>query len=114
MSMPHDRPERRYAYLVTPPHDQVVISPPNRGNSRLEALKALAHQPPRTFGHPTSLWTLDLLASESVRQGLCPCQVSGQTIRRSLLRIDVSWKRAKRWITSPDPEYARKKGGATA
>src|SRR5712692_1281764 len=33
MSMPHDRPERRYAYLVTPPHDQVVISPPNRGNS---------------------------------------------------------------------------------
>ena len=79
----------------------------------LEALKALAHQPPRTFGHPTSLWTLDLLAQESVRQGLCPQQVSGQTIRRSLQRIDVSWKRAKHWITSPDPEYARKKGGAT-
>ena len=32
--------------------------------------------------------------------------------------IDVSWKRAKHWITSPDPGYplagdARKKGGAT-
>jgi hypothetical protein len=25
----------------------------------------------------------------------------------------VRWERAKRWITSPDPEYARKKGGAT-
>lgn len=79
----------------------------------LEALKALAHQSPRTFGHSTTLWTLDLLAQESARLGLCLQQVSGQTIRRSLLRIDVSWKRAKHWITSPDPEYARKKGGAT-
>jgi len=33
ISMPHGHPERRYAYLVTLPHDQVVISPPNRGNS---------------------------------------------------------------------------------
>jgi transposase len=24
-----------------------------------------------------------------------------------------SWRRAKRWITSPDPGYARKKGGVT-
>ncbi len=80
----------------------------------LEQLRALAHQSPRTFGHPTTLWTLDLLAQESVRQGLCSRLVSGQTIRRSLQRIDVSWKRAKHWITSPDPEYARKKGGATA
>jgi len=80
----------------------------------LEALKDLAHQSPRTFGHPTSLWTLDRLAQESFRQGLCGEQVSGQTIRRSLQRLDVSWKRAKHWITSPDPAYARKKGGATA
>jgi len=71
----------------------------------VEALKAMAHQPPGTFGHPTSLWTLDLLAQESVRQELCREQVSGQTIRRSLQRIDVSWKRAKHWITSPDPGY---------
>ena len=26
----------------------------------------------------------------------------------------VRWLRAKQWITSPDPEYARKKGGAIA
>jgi hypothetical protein len=80
----------------------------------LEQLRALAHQSPRTFGHPTTLWTLDLLAQESVQQGLCSRLVSGQTIRRSLQRIDVSWKRAKHWITSPDPGYplagdARKK-----
>jgi hypothetical protein len=26
----------------------------------------------------------------------------------------VGWKRAKRWLTSPDPDYARKKVAATA
>lgn len=79
----------------------------------LEALRALAHQSPRTFGHPTSIWTLPLLAAESHRQGLIAEPVTGETIRLSLLRLKVTWKRAKQWITSPDPEYARKKGGAT-
>jgi transposase len=79
----------------------------------LEHLRALAHQSPRLFGHPTGLWTLDLLARESVRQGVIAGPVSGQTIRMSLRRLGTSWKRAKRWITSPDPEYVRKKGAAT-
>jgi hypothetical protein len=79
----------------------------------LETLRALAHQSPRTFGHPTSLWTLSLLATESHRQGLIDEPVTGETIRASLARLKVTWKRAKQWITSPDPEYARKKGGAT-
>lgn len=79
----------------------------------LEALRALAHQSPRTFGHATSLWTLPLLAAESHRQGLIDRPVTGETVRASLARLDVTWKRAKQWITSPDPAYARKKGGAT-
>ena len=40
--------------------------------------------------------------------------LSSETIRQALLRLGVSWKRAKRWLTSPDPGYARKKGAATA
>jgi len=28
--------------------------------------------------------------------------------------LGIRWQRAKQWITSPDPEYARKKGVATA
>src|ERR671938_499047 len=31
-----------------------------------------------------------------------------ETIRLTLKRLGIGWKRAKRWITSPDPEYARK------
>jgi transposase len=79
----------------------------------LDRLQALAHRSPRDFGHPTSLWTLDLLAEESARQGLSAHRVSDETIRQAILRLGSSWKRAKRWITSPDPAYERKKGDAT-
>jgi hypothetical protein len=41
-------------------------------------------------------------------------RVSGETIRATLARLGVRWRRAKQWITSPDPGYARKKDGATA
>jgi hypothetical protein len=34
-------------------------------------------------------------------------------LRLALRRLRVSWKRAKQWITSPDPAYARKKTGVT-
>jgi hypothetical protein len=35
--------------------------------------------------------------------------VTGETIRQALRRLGVGWKRAKAWITSPDPAYLRKK-----
>jgi transposase len=79
-----------------------------------EQLRALLHQSPRTFGKPTSLWTLELAAEISHEQGLTATRVSGETIRATLQRLGVRWKRAKQWITSPDPEYARKKVPAIA
>ena len=81
--------------------------------SGLEQLHALAHRSPRDFGQPTSVWTLALLADERARQGLTTRRVSDETIRCALTRLGTSWKRAQRWITSPDPAYQRKKGDAT-
>lgn len=40
--------------------------------------------------------------------------VTGETMRATLARLGVKWKRARHWITSPDPAYARKKGQETA
>jgi transposase len=82
--------------------------------ARGERLRALLHQSPRAFDKPTSVWTLDLAAAVSFEQGLTPTRVSGETIRATLRRLGVRWKRAKQWITSPDPEYARKKARAIA
>jgi transposase len=79
-----------------------------------ERLRALLHQSPRTFGKPTSLWTLDLAAEVSFEQGLTSARISAETSRLTLKRLGIGSKRAKRWITSPDPEYARKKVAATA
>ena len=80
---------------------------------RSEALESLLHQSPRDFGKDTSVWTLQLAADVSFEQGLTQSRVSDETIRQALKRLGVGWKRAKRWITSPDPEYARKKASAT-
>jgi hypothetical protein len=73
------------------------------------ALRELLHQSPRLFGKETSVWTLELAAEVTFERGLTSWRVSGETVRATLARMGVRWKRAKHWITSPDPEYARKK-----
>lgn len=78
-----------------------------------ERLRALLHQSPRLFGLDTSVWTLPLAATVSFGQGITKELVSGETVRATLARLDVRWRRAKNWISSPDPEYARKKVPAT-
>src|SRR5215213_6963199 len=79
-----------------------------------EALREMLHRSPREFGYESSLWTLDMAAEAACERGLTDEQVSGETIRATLSRVlGVRWMRAKRWITSPDPLYERKKGGAT-
>jgi transposase len=76
----------------------------------VEALKELLRHPPREFGKPTTLWTLEHAAEVSFEEGITEERVSGETIRSTLKRVGVRWERAKRRITSPDPEYERKKG----
>lgn len=76
---------------------------------RAEQLKAMLHRSPREFGKETSVWTLALAAEVSFSEGLTPRLFSDDSIRLALKRLKVSWKRAKHWITSPDPEYERKK-----
>jgi len=81
---------------------------------RAEALRGLLHRSPREFGRDSSLWTLEMAAEVALEEGLTQRRVSGETIRATLARLlGVRWQRAKRWITSPDPLYERKKDGAT-
>ena len=77
-------------------------------------LRALLHASPRVHGKPTSLWTLELAARVCHEQGWTERELTGETIRQVLKRLGVGWKRAKRWLVSPDPEYAAKKNAATS
>ena len=79
-------------------------------DARRERLRDLLHRPPRAYGKPTSVWTLDAgrrgqrragadrHAASAPRRSAPPCAGWGSR-----------WRRAKRWITSPDPAYQRKK-----
>jgi transposase len=78
-----------------------------------EQLRDLLHRSPRDFGQPTSVWTLELAAEVAYAAGVTATRVSDETIRATLARLGVGWRRAKQWITCPDPGYQRKKGGAT-
>lgn len=80
----------------------------------VEQLKEILHQSPRNFGKATSLWTLDLAAEISYENKLVKELVSGETIRATLKRFGMKWRRAKHWITSPDPDYEMKKNEESA
>ena len=86
---------------------------PEIDDAGCERLRALLHRSPRDFGKPSSLWTLELAAGVARAEGITPRQMSRESIRRALKRLGVGWKRAKTWITSPDPAYARKKKPVT-
>lgn len=82
---------------------------PELDEPKRDQLRAILHHSPRLYGKARSLWTLNLVADVCVEQGLTRARVSDETIRVALRRLGVSWQRARAWITSPDPAYARKK-----
>ena len=86
---------------------------PYLGRQHTDALKDLLHPSPRLLGQPTSLWTLDRVAQVCHAKGWTPRRLTGEAIRQALKRLGIRWRRAKHWITSPDPAYARKKTPAT-
>jgi transposase len=82
--------------------------------ARCERLQHILHQSPRLYAKPTGVWTLALAAAVCYEQGLTERVLSDASIRRALQRLQTNGKRAKHWITSPDPHYVRKKSGASA
>ena len=77
--------------------------------AKQEQLRSLLHNNPRNEGYHRSTWTLDLISQACYEQGITDSKVSGETIRETIKRMGVSWKRAKNWITSPDEKYQLKK-----
>ena len=63
-----------------------TIANPRCTPERAERLRALLHQSPRTFGQPTSVWTLDRAAQVSFAQGLLP-ERDPQLLTRAVIGI---------------------------
>jgi len=79
-----------------------------------QRLQDLLHRSPHDFGRDRGVCTLKLAAQVSIEQGIIATVVSTESVRRALKRLKTNWKRAKHWITSPDPQYLLKKTLATA
>jgi transposase len=74
-----------------------------------QRLKELVHQSPRNFGKKRSTWTLQFLADTCAEIGIVDSEVSDETVRKTLKRMGVTWRRAELWMTSPDHHYVQKK-----
>ena len=77
-------------------------------------LKEIIRLSPRLFGHETSLWTRELLAVTCHQEGLTTHQVSKTTMTSTLKAAGIEWRRARKWIRSPDPSYEQRKKDAVA
>ncbi len=73
------------------PHHLVTVL---REDVTAEPFKTVLHRPPRDFGFDTSLWTLDLLVKQCVRLGWMARPASIETMRQTLSRLGINWKRA--------------------
>jgi hypothetical protein len=82
-------------------------------SEQAEKLKDLLHHSPREYGKTTSVWTLELAAEVCHEKGITDQRFSDETVRATLERLGVRWRRAKKWITSTDAGYERKKTNAT-
>jgi transposase len=72
-------------------------------------LKEIIRLSPRTFDFQTTVWTRPLLAKVLYQEGYTPQEVSPSAITAALKRVDVAWRRAKKWVRSPDPHYEHRK-----
>jgi transposase len=86
---------------------------PELDEAKCEQVRALLHQSPRQFGKARSAWSLPMVAEVCQESGLTKSLVSDETIRNAIKRLGIRWKRARDWITSPDPAYTRKKRRGT-
>lgn len=77
--------------------------------SGLEHLREIIRLSPRTFGHETSIWTLELLAKTCWQKGVTSRPVSIYSVSRALKQVGIRWSGAKDWIRSPDENYEIKK-----
>lgn len=63
---------------------------------------------PKAFGLAWSSWNLRGLCQIAIKQRIVKA-ISPEWMRRIIAEQGYSYKRSKRWITSPDPEYEAKK-----
>ncbi len=79
----------------------------------LSRLQDLMRQTPRSYGHQSSLWTLELLAQTCWAERISTRPLSVAGVQGGVRKLGINWQRARHRINSPDLHYAHKKSAAT-
>jgi transposase len=79
-----------------------------------ERLREMIRLSPRQFGYEASVWTLALLASVCEAKHVASRPVSRDNVGYVLREMGIDWRRAKRWIRSPDERYEHRKKDGTS
>jgi transposase len=72
-----------------------------------QAVLEVVQSDPQAAGYAATGWTVALLQTELAQRGW---HASQKTLRRTLHRLDWSWKRPRVVLGRPDPDYDAKKG----
>jgi transposase len=99
---------------VAQPSTRPKTAAPGLDAPKCARLQPILPQSPRLYGTAPGVGTLGVAAAVCEEQGVTERLMRDETIRRALTRLETHGKRAKHWITSPAPHYARKKSGAIA
>lgn len=82
--------------------------PPEIKSQQKKKIIRLLKTKPSTFGLSLSSWSLRELAKTAQKEKIVK-NISHMHLWRIIKEQGYSYKRSKRWITSPDPEYELKK-----
>ena len=109
-----ERTLRRWVRVFTKYGIQVLLrsefpekGPLNRveGQEYINAVFEILHAPPSTYGINRTTWRLKDIASMMAQRGL---RISGSSISKIIHNAGYNYRKAKRVLTSPDPEYKEK------
>jgi transposase len=78
-----------------------------------ERLREIIRLSPRRFGHESGVWTLELLAKTCWHEKISSRPVNQDNVGYVLREMGISWRRAKKWIRSPDAHYEHRKKDET-
>ena len=84
------------------------------GMKERERLREIIRLSPRQFGHESAVWTLDMLAETCWAEGIASRPVTSDNVRLVLQQMGIRWRRAKKWIRSPDEHYEHQKKDETS
>src|SRR5262249_28388446 len=102
---------RRYNDVLRSDGVEAVFAPQRKSNRKIDnedlrrAVFSLIHEPPSNYGQIRTSWTMSLLSAVRKQKSKA---IGPALIRKMLKAKGYKWRKAKKVLTSTDPNYSEK------